>query len=413
MIRRFSATLLSLAVFFCATASPTAASDWTGWRGPARDGKVHGFALPTPPPGELKSLWKIAVGEGHSSPVVAGGRVYLIARQGEDEVVLCVGLERGEEIWRGTYKAPYEVDGAARDHGKGPKSTPALAGGRLYTFGIGGILSSFDAASGSLKWRKDFSSEFTATSPQFGTALSPLVEAGLCIVHVGGRDQGALRAFGVDGGDVKWSWTGDGPGYASPIAVTLAGEKQVVTQTQKRLVGVAFESGRLLWSIPFRTDYEQNSVTVVPFRDFLIYSGYHQPAVAIRLERNDGKISPVEVWRNQEISLFLSTPVVDGDRVFGFSERKRGQLFCLDGASGKTLWLQPGGLGDNGSLLATGSAVAVLTSGADLIFFRPDGKSFEPLAKYHVAASPTWAHPVILPGRILVKDKSHLSLWMF
>ncbi len=411
MIRRFSPLLSSLVVSLFALAPTSPASDWTGWRGPARDGRVHGFTLPAPLPREMKKEWSVGVGEGHSSPVVAAGRVYLIARQGDDEVVLCLDLDRGKEIWRESYKAPYEMDSAARDHGKGPKSTPSLSGGRLYTFGIGGILSSFDAASGSLKWRKEFSKEFPSTSPQFGTALSPLVDEGLCIVHVGGRDQGALRAFDAQSGDVKWSWAGDGPGYASPIAVTLAGEKQVVTQTQKQIVGVAFQGGRLLWSLPFRTDYEQNSVTVVPFRDLLIYSGYHQPAVAVRLERKEGKVSPVEVWRNREVSLFMSTPIVEGDRIFGFSEKKRGQLFCLDGASGKTLWLHPGGLGDNGALLSAGSAVGVLTAGADLIFFRPDGESFQPLAQYRVASSPTWAHPVLLPGRALVKDKSTLALW--
>src|SRR3954452_15797680 len=102
-------------------------------------------------------------------------------------------------------------------HGEGPKSTTVFADGKLYTLGISGILSCFDAASGAVRWRKDFSGQFKQTSPTYGAAMSPVVDRGLVIAHVGGEGEGALSAFDADSGEVRWSWKGDGPGYAAPL----------------------------------------------------------------------------------------------------------------------------------------------------------------------------------------------------
>ena len=165
---------------------------------------------------------------------------------------------------------------AATAHGKGPKSTPVVAAGRVYTLGITEILSCYDVASGRLAWRKDFSSQFPETSPDFGTAMSPLVDRGLLIVHVGTSGQGALMALDAATGDVKWRWTGDGPAYASPIAVDLGGTRQIVTQSQSQIVSVAADTGKLLWSLPFTTPYVQNIVTPLVFKDLLDLLGPRQ-----------------------------------------------------------------------------------------------------------------------------------------
>ena len=152
---------------------PAATStDWPQWRGPRRDGSV-GAALPAQWPEALKKRWEIPVGTGHASPVVSGNRVVVIARQGDQEIVRALDVASGKEIWRAAYPAPYIVNPAAQSHGPGPKSTPAIAGGRVFTFGIGGILSAFDLASGKLIWRVPA----PAVLPQYGTATSPLVIA--------------------------------------------------------------------------------------------------------------------------------------------------------------------------------------------------------------------------------------------
>src|SRR5581483_6929462 len=201
------------------------AQDWPQWRGPHRDGIGAAIAEPKGWPEQLKRKWQVKVGEGHSSPVVAGGRIYVHARQEDREVVQCLRPESGQVVWQESYAAPYTVNPAATRHGKGVKSTPAVGGNRLYTFGISGILSCFDASTGKLQWRKEFG------SPDFGVAMSPVVDRGLLIAHVGTKGKGALTAFDAQTGAEKWSWKGDGPAYASPIVVELGGTRQVVTQS--------------------------------------------------------------------------------------------------------------------------------------------------------------------------------------
>ena len=142
------------------------------------------------------------------------------------------------------------VDAAAR-HGKGPKSTPLYYDGKLYTFGISGILSAFDASTGKVAWRKDYSKDFKGTWPQFGTSMSPVAADGVVVVLIGTNDDGAVAAYDAKSGDQKWIWKGDGPAYASPVIVEIGGVKQVVTLTQKYAVGLSFASGDLLWKIDF------------------------------------------------------------------------------------------------------------------------------------------------------------------
>src|SRR5262245_40319484 len=137
---------LLLVVMLAGAAAPLA--DWPQWRGPTRDGIVAAFAPRASWPKTLVPGFKMPVGIGHASPVVVGDRVFVFTREGEEEVVQALELQTGKRIWRQSYSAPYTVNSAAAAHGKGPKSTPAVADGRVFTFGIGGILSAFDAATG-------------------------------------------------------------------------------------------------------------------------------------------------------------------------------------------------------------------------------------------------------------------------
>jgi outer membrane protein assembly factor BamB len=385
------------------------AADWPQWRGPNRDGVVEGFAAPARWPKTLKEHWRVTVGEGHASPVVADGKVYQFARQKDDEVLLCLEAATGKEVWRASYPAPYEMHAAALTHGKGPKSTPTVSGGKVYTLGIGGILSCFDARTGAVRWRKEFAQQYPRTSPLYGTAMSPLVEGGLCIAHVGGHDKGALTAFDAETGAVKWSYDGDGPGYASPIRATLAGERQVVTQTQNYVLGVTAATGQLLWRVPFKTDYDQNIITPVLYKDLLIYSGENQPITAVRLEKQGSALTPKEVWSNKAHALYMSSPVLKGNLLFGLSHRRSGQLFCLDADTGKTLWQTDGRLGENAALLQSGPVVFVLTNPGQLLVVKADAARYELLAQYQVTDSPTWAHPAPLGDRFLIKAQTTLA----
>jgi len=392
----------------------TFATDWPQWRGPNRDGQVNDAALPASWPKTLKQEWKVTVGLGHSSPVVANGKVYVFARQAEEEVLLCLDAASGKEVWRSSQSISYQMHPAATGHGKGPKSTPLVSNGNVYTFGISGVLSCHDARTGNLKWRREFSKQYPATSPLYGTAMSPLIDNGLLIVHVGGQDKGALTAFAAETGQVKWSNDFDGPAYASPIVVTLGGVRQIVTTMQKEFAGVEATTGKLLWKLPAKSEYDTNSVTAVAYKDMLILSREEQGLIAIRLARQDAQLTPQEVWSNKEVHLYMNTPVLQGTLLFGLSVRNKGQFFAIDADTGKSSWLGPGRAGENAAILnLAGKVLLLLTNDAKLFVLPATAKEFAPIAEYTVAESPTWAHPVVLGGRILIKDETSLRSLAF
>ncbi len=388
-------------------ATSSQAQDWPQWRGPNRDGKAPGVASVWPK--NLKEEWRVTVGIGHSSPVVANGSIYVFARQGEEEVLLCLDAVAGKELWRASQPISYQMHPAATGHGKGPKSTPVVSNGNVFTFGISGVLSGYNARTGRLKWRHEFTKQYPNTSPLYGTAMSPVVDNGVLIAHVGGHNKGALTAFDVETGAVKWSNDMDGPAYSSPIIVTLAGVRQVVTLMQKDLVGVDAATGKLLWKLPQKSEYDENSVTPVAYKDMLIFSKEERGLTAIRLVRQGPEIVPQEVWSSKENLLFFSSPVLQENMLFGFSVFKKGQFFALDADTGKTLWQSAGRMGENAAILNLGGSIFLaLTNDANLIVLPVNAKEYAPAAQYTVANSPTWAHPVLIGNRILIKDETTL-----
>jgi outer membrane protein assembly factor BamB len=400
--------LIPMMVFALLAHSPAGATDWNQWRGPNRDGIVTDFKPPaTWTNDSLAKKWTVTVGEGHSSPVVAGDRVYVFAREGENEILHCLSLADGKVIWRESYAAPYEMNSAARSHGKGPKSTPVVAGGRVFTHGINGHVSAYDAAKGTVLWRKNFAGEFKATSPVFGASASPIVDGNNVIVHVGGDDSGALTAFDAATGKMNWKWDGDGPAYTSPIIVTLGGVRQLITQSQKHCLAVSPVNGKLIWKIPFTTPYDQNSVTPIVAGDLVIFGGVQKPMFAVKVTGTDAK----QVWETNETTVYMSTPVVNGTTVFGMSTKQRGSLFAMNATTGEVLWKGEGRLGENVSITDIGSALLVVTDGGNLIVQQKSDGALKELIRYKVADSPVWAAPAVAGDQILIKDKTTLALF--
>lgn len=385
------------------------AGDWPQWRGPNRDGIVPKADVPAKWPDELKKAWQRPVGVGHSSPIVVNDIVYQHSRQGDDEVVQAFRLKDGEPIWRKQYSAPYEMDSAAVDHGKGPKSTPACHEGRLYTLGINGRLTCWEVARGDILWQHDFGRDYAKPSPQFGTATSPLIVDGMCIVHGGGQEGGALTAFDAKSGKPQWSLKGVGPGYASPIVATFDKVRQLVTQTQDACISVDLKSGRELWKIPFTTDYEQNSITPVLAGELVLFAGYHQPTFAVAPRRDGNRWTTPRVWANAEIPLFMSTPVVDQKHFFGMTQKRSGQLFCAEVASGRVLWSSDGRFGENASLLIAGDKVLALSTEAKLLVMEKKFRELKITRTYQVGETPTWASPALSGSSILIKDLESLT----
>jgi outer membrane protein assembly factor BamB len=401
------------AAILTASVAAVSAQDWTQWRGAARAGTTSTFAAPAAWPDKPRKVWQATVGTGHASPVVSGPHAFVLSRAGEDEVATAFDHQTGKQVWQQRYRAAYQVNPAAESHGKGPKSTPAVAGGRLFTLGINGILSAFDAATGKPIWRKTFEGEFDATAPDFGVAMSPLVDAGSVIVHAGGNKSGSLMAVNAATGTPRWQWKGDGPAYASPVLATFGGTRQVVTQSRSHVVGLAAADGRLLWQIPFTTAYDQNIVTPLVVGDLVLYSGIEQPLTAVRIAQAGAKWTAQPAWRSESVPMFMSSPVAAGGTVFGLTHRNKGQFFALDPRSGKVLWTTRGREGENAALIAAGDLLLATTTEGELVVARRDPSKFDVVKRYTIADSPVWAHPVPAGRGILIKDAEKITYWSF
>ncbi len=339
--------------------------------------------------------------------MVSGDRVIVHSRQADREITRALDLKSGKELWRSDYSAPYKVNPAAAGHGPGPKSTPVVANGRVYTFGISGILSAHDLAEGTLLWR----TPAPPVAPEFGTAMSPIVDGGQVIVHLGAHDKGALTAFDAITGKQRWQWTGDGPSYASPIVADFAGTRQLVTQSENSVIGVDVATGRLLWQVPFKTNFDQNSVTPIVVRDLVIYSGLESGTTAARIGRNAMVWTAQPLWKNEQVSMYMSSPVVSGNTLYGLSHRNRGQFFAIDLIAGKTLWTTAGREGENASVMLAGPLLLLSTTNAELIVTRANPGKFEEIKRYTIADSAVWAHPAVSGTSILVKDVDKLICW--
>jgi outer membrane protein assembly factor BamB len=381
--------------------------DWPQFRGVNRNGLATSFSAPKVWPEQLTRTWKIEVGEGYATPILVGNRLYVFTRQGENEVMQAIDAATGTSIWRTSYVAPFDIKSGAEAHGRGPKSTPTFADGRLFTLGMSGIVTAFDAASGKQLWQRPAD----PVQPWWGTAMSPLLDGGVVIAHVGGHYHGALTAFDAITGAVKWAWTGDGPSYASPLVADLDGVRQIITLSQEYVISISATDGQLLWRRPFVTSWAQNVITPVVIGDSIVIGGYQKATVAFRVVRSGNQWTTENLWENPEIWQFMANGVMVGDTLFGLSHRNRGQYFLLDTKSGKTLWTGMPRQAENAAIVRAGDLVISLEDDAELMVGRVGGSEFLELKRYTVADSATWAAPVISGDRIFVKDTSTLALW--
>ncbi len=408
MRRTLMFTVLLLVGLTAVNQAQRAAGDVTQWRGANRDGVIAGFTEPATWPEQLNQRWKIEIGLGYATPLVVGERVYLFSRQGEDEVMSAIDVDSGEVVWRTAYPAPFTMNSAATPHGPGPKSTPVFSGGRLFAIGMTGIVTAFDAASGEQVWRKPGSSVVPVyTSHSF----SPVVEGETVIFHVGGHDEGALTAYDVDSGDVRWSWDGDGPGYGSPIVATFGGVRQLVTITQGKLVGVDVATGQLLWERPFASGNFTNSITPVQYGQTVIVWGNGDPTTAFRVARQNDQWVAETVWENADINGRMSNAVLSGDVMFGLTSRNSGQYYAVEANTGTVLWTSEGRQAGNVAMARSGDVVFSLEEDGELVVLRASLTAFEPLRRYQVAEAETWTQPAISGNGIFVKDVSTLALW--
>jgi outer membrane protein assembly factor BamB len=319
-----------------------------------------------------------------------------------------IDADSGKVLWRTSYPAPFTMHSAAVGHDAGPKSTPVLSHGRLFAIGMTGIVTAFDAESGTQVWQKPGS----PLVPLYTThAFSPVVEGDTVIFHLGGEEQGALTAFDVNTGDVTWSWDGDAPAYGSPIVATFGGVRQLVTITKGKLVGIDVATGLLLWERPFASANSTNSITPVLYDQTVIGWGHAGPTTAVRVARQADQWVTETVWENAEIPGRMSNAVLFGDVMFGLSTRNSGQYYAVDARTGAMLWTSVGRQAVNVAMARAGDVLFSLEDDGELVILRASESGFEPVRRYTVAEDATWAQPSISGDRVFVKDVSTLTLW--
>jgi outer membrane protein assembly factor BamB len=386
-----------------ALASAAGAQDWPQWRGPNRDNKVTGFTAPTAWPKELTRKWQAQVGDGVSSPVLVGDKVYTFGRQGNEEVTSCLDAAGGKILWQDRYVAQAVRGPAARF--PGTRSTPAVAGGKVCTLGVAGVVSCLDAGTGKVLWRKD-----TGSWPQFYTSSSPLVADGLCVVFVG-----ALTAFDLANGEPRWRWSGGQTPYGSPVLMTAGGTRQVVTPTSSSVVGVGLADGKLLWQFKFRgSGYAATYGTPVIDGQAVIYCapGGRRgggSTMAFRVEKKGGAFEATELWKAGDLAYQYNTPVLHGGLLFGLSPART--FFCADARTGKVLWTDTTRRGEAGAVLDAGPALLALTGDSELVAFEPSAKGYRELAHYKVSATSGLPYPIVAGNRVFVKGRDTLTLW--
>jgi outer membrane protein assembly factor BamB len=386
-------------------------TDWTQWRGPARDGVIASFTPPATWPDALVKRWNVEIGTGYATPIVVGDRVYQFSRIGENETMTALDAATGTLLWQGGYPAAFTMMSATTAHGPGPKSTPVFFNNRLYSIGMTGTVTAWDAPSGKQLWQKAGDPK---NVPLYTThAFSPIVEGGTVIFHLGGDNNGAITAFDLVSGAERWRWAGDGPGYGSPVMTEVAGMRQLVTITQSKVIGLNAATGALLWERPFVSSQANkiNSGTPVAQGATVFVSGSGLPAAAFAIGRTGTQWITETLWENADMRASFTDQVIAGDVLVGLAQSNIGQYYGVDLTSGKTLWTSAPRQGVKSALQRAGNLIFILESDGELVVVRESRTAFDVVTRYKVADQATWSQPAISGDRIFVKDVSTLTLW--
>lgn len=389
-----------LAVFL-SLAPAAAAADWPQWLGPTRDGAIPGKLAPWT--GDLKVAWRVPVGEGNSSPVVAGGLVFLHSKvAGKDaEVVQARDAKTGDVKWEQTYaKTPFKPF-----YGEGPRATPTVHDGLVYTVGNTGVLACWEAATGKPVWKVETLADPKKDNLWFGLSASPLIVGENVVVQGGGGGSKGLRAYDWKTGKPAWTAGDDAASYAAPVLV--GGD--VLALTGAHLVSVS-PAGAVKWKVPFKDALNESSTTPIKAGDFYIASSVTAGAIGVQVADKDGRPAAAVAWKNPKLTCYFSTPVPVGkDHLYlitGVASLTNAAvaLRCVETATGKEVWSKPN-IGKYHAALLRDEAGTILMHADDgsLRLLAPSVTKYEERAASK-ACGPTWAHPALAGGRVYVRD---------
>jgi outer membrane protein assembly factor BamB len=383
------------------------AADWPGWLGPNRDGSTPDKIQPWKEP--LKAVWRFKVGEGHSSPIIVGGKVYLHTKvAGKDEEQLTAyALADGKELWsktypRGNFKAPF---------GNGPRGTPLFEDGKIYTLGISGYLTCWDADKGEQLWQVDTLKTFQGKNLTFGISASPLIVGDKVLLNVGAPGA-SLVAFNKKTGEVLWKDGDAKASYASPIAYGKGNDREALFFTAKGLQAVNPADGKTRWSFPLVDLANESSTTPIKVGDYFLASSITSGMVGLIREEKESKVEVKQVWKNS-LSCYFSTPVAVGDHVYLVTGNilaipPQSTLHCIDYKTGKVQWSKEKVGKYHAALVRTGNdKLLMLDDFGNVSLLDPDPKEFKELAQTKVCGQ-TWVTPAVSAGKVVLRDEKEL-----
>lgn len=340
--RRFPAVLFILTAGACLFPSTAWADDWPQWGGPQRDlvWREDGIVEKLPTSGLLPRVWSQRIGEGYAGPAVANGRVYVTDRIADEGVerVLCLDAESGRGLWQFKYPVRYTISYPA-----GPRSTPVIDEGRVYTVGAMGHLLCLDAESGKVLWNKNFVTDFGAELPTWGMVASPLVDGGQLITLVGGKNNALVVSFDKKTGRELWRSLEDPEvGYCPPVIFEFGGQRQLIVWHPQAISALDPNDGRLIWQVPYRVQAGLCIATPRKIGNRLFVTSFYNGPRMLEVAE-DGQSARI-VWRGHSDSeirtdglhSMMATPVVTEDAIYGIDSY--GHLRCLDTATGKRIW---------------------------------------------------------------------------
>jgi len=382
------------------------AADWPQYRGPNHDGSSPEKIQQVWPKEGPPVVWKAALGPSFGSFAVSGGKAFCFIQrsvEGEDkEVAVAFDINTGKELWSVPLgKATYDQQG-----GDGPRSTPTVDGQRVYFLGAYQILTCLEADTGKQMWQHDLVSEYGGTIISWKNAASPVMDGELIFVNAGGAGQ-ALLAFKKADGQVAWKAESDKPTHSSPVPATVHGVRQVIFFTQKGLVSVVPETWKKLWRFAYPFQTSTASSPIVSGDIVYCSAAYNVGAGACRITKTGDTFAAVELWRKSGglMNHWTSPVCKDGYLygIYGHGKMNGAPLKCVEIATGKEMWSQPG-FGGGGATVLVGGNVLVQSDRGPLVLIEATPQSYKEIARCQVFGGQCWTMPVISNGRIYARN---------
>jgi outer membrane protein assembly factor BamB len=402
--------------FLLAPLLSSAATDWPQWRGPERTGHVPASEpVITALPAEPKVLWRIPVGDGFASPVVASGKVIFLDNKDAMEIAHAADAATGKILWSTPIFSSHQ-DG----FGIGPRCTPVADGERVFVQSAKGEFQCLNSADGKAIWRTNFVEDFgalyigetgtAAGASRHGATGSPIIDGAKILAQVGSANGASIVAFDQATGKVVWKSQNDQTAYAAPFLATVAGVRQFISFTADGLIGLDPETGALLWRVPLTTRLARHVTTPVVWNDLVIVASHQLGLVATRLTKTAEGLTASEAWVNKKMTINFTSPVVAGQHLYGLGPAKN--FVCIDLATGKLAWEKTGLIQTEGGraeagFLVTGSNILTLTDAGELVLFAADPKEYRELGRTQ-ACGKNWCNPAYVGGRLYLRDAREL-----